>query len=162
MAQSTGAAAPLSAALNDAFGGTRGLQGSNAIPTPGSSNTTGTVLQSDTPSSANESLRVDGQSTSFNTVLGLSDEEADERLVIFREQMLKYFPFLSLPPNVTARQLCSTRPFLFRSIAAVSTPLTQERIVASRNFKKELAQRMVIDNEASIDLLLGLLVFSSW
>ena len=169
VAQSAGSTAPLSTALNDAFAATQVSQGTNTILTPISSNSKGTVLHAVTPGSAitpnasvSDDFRVESQATSFNNTLGLSDEEAEERLIIFRDQMMKYFPFFSLLPDVSAQQLYSNRPFLFRCIAAVATPSTQQRIVASRNIKKELARRLVIENEASIDLLLGLLVFSSW
>lgn len=76
--------------------------------------------------------------------------------------MLPSFSFTTINPNATAQQLQRDRPFLMRAIVAVASPSKQQKIAYGRQLKELLAQRMLIQNQSSLDLLHGLLVFIAW
>ncbi|OAG41653.1 hypothetical protein AYO21_04117 [Fonsecaea monophora] len=88
--------------------------------------------------------------------------EAEQCLGVFRSQHLEFMPFVHLPPTVTASQLRETRPFLWYNIMTVATPVTSLQLAWSEAIQKKLAQDMFVENERSVDLLLGLLVYLSW
>jgi hypothetical protein len=87
---------------------------------------------------------------------------AEARLAIFRDSMLKFTPCLHLPPDQTARQLSQHRPFLMRSIIAVTAWTMQEKTPLYKAIKAEVSRRMLIEGNNNFDLLLGLLVFAIW
>ncbi|KAI0160957.1 putative C6 transcription factor [Hypoxylon sp. FL1284] len=93
---------------------------------------------------------------------GISMEEADAYLDFFRTHMLRQLAFFYIPPNVSAAQLRQERPFLFRAIIAVTVPTLQEKVAQGRELKRVLAQSALLENQASIDLLLGLLTYIAW
>jgi len=76
--------------------------------------------------------------------------------------MLQYFAFIHIPPDLTAQQLRQDRPFLFRAIVAVASPSTQQKLARGRELKHILAQTTLLENQSSIDLLLGLLTYVAW
>ncbi|KAI1774980.1 putative C6 transcription factor [Hypoxylon cercidicola] len=91
-----------------------------------------------------------------------STEEAEASLEIFRSHMLRYLAFIYIPPNVTASHLRREKPFLFRAILAVTAPTVQEKLVRGRELKGIIAQTTLLENQSSIDLLLGLLTYIAW
>ncbi|RDW83573.1 Zn(II)2Cys6 transcription factor domain-containing protein [Aspergillus mulundensis] len=90
------------------------------------------------------------------------DRDAEEALNLFRGRMLRLCPFVYLPPNLTPQQMQRERPFLFETMLAVTTRSIQEKIARGKEFKKALATAMVVENESSIDLLLGILTYVAW
>ncbi|KAL4775831.1 hypothetical protein BDW60DRAFT_176873 [Aspergillus nidulans var. acristatus] len=88
--------------------------------------------------------------------------DAEGALNTFREEILRFCPFLYLPPGLTARQLQQERPFLFETILSVMTRSVQEKMNWSKRIKSTIAHSMVMENESNIDLLLGLLVYACW
>jgi hypothetical protein len=88
--------------------------------------------------------------------------DAEGALNRFREEVLRFCPFLYLPPGLTARQLQQERPFLFETILSVMTRSVQEKMNWSKRIKSTIAHSMVMENESNIDLLLGLLVYACW
>lgn len=91
-----------------------------------------------------------------------SPEETEECLGVFRNHMLKYFPFLHLSDDV--QWLREQRPFLFLCIISASSRSTQRKIALAKDIKQALAQRIILENRGviNIDLLLGLLTFIAW
>lgn len=102
--------------------------------------------------------------TSVHPTGDLHPSEADDCLGLFRTQMLKFFAFLHLPDQLSAKQLQQERPFLFLCIMAVTTRSTENKVAKYREIKQILAQRMILENlgDINLDLLLGLLTFLSW
>ncbi|KAL2147549.1 hypothetical protein VTI28DRAFT_8804 [Corynascus sepedonium] len=88
--------------------------------------------------------------------------EADEALMIFRKYMLIFLPFVHLPATVTSGKLRVSHPFLWFSIMTVTCKNVDRRLVMSEATKRFVAQKVVVDNEKSIDLLLGLLALLGW
>ena len=76
--------------------------------------------------------------------------------------MLTLFPFVFLAPDMTAKQLREWSPFLWFNIMAVTARTPGQQFTMSDHIKRFVAQKMVVDNEKNLDLLLGLLVFINW
>lgn len=90
-------------------------------------------------------------------------EDDDELLLhVLRTEMLQYFPFAHIPKDLTAKQLQRTRPFFFDCIRCVTTSSKQRKQRYEVEIKQTLSQRLIFENQASIDLLLGLLTFTAW
>ncbi|KAK1759801.1 hypothetical protein QBC47DRAFT_294045 [Echria macrotheca] len=156
-----------------------GADKSNSTPTNGTGTSTGTDESSGGGISANSTAAspltglsscsppiLDGGGggatfTTTSTTTEPSAREADAALDLFRSQMLPYFALVHLPPHLTAQQLRRNRPFLFRAIVAVASP-TQQRRARGRELKRILTHDAVLENQSSMDLLLGVLVYTAW
>jgi hypothetical protein len=89
--------------------------------------------------------------------------QAEDCLEYFHSSMLTSFPFVYLRPDMTARQLREWYPFLWVNIMAVTSKhVTSQDFSITDSIKRFVAQKVVVDNEANLDLLLGLLVFICW
>jgi hypothetical protein len=88
--------------------------------------------------------------------------EAEEGLATFAAHMLKFFPFVYIPPNTTASELRVLRPFLVLCMAAISNKQAERQRELFSMMRATIAQKLVITVEPSIDLLLGLLTFLGW
>ncbi|KAJ0419772.1 hypothetical protein BJY00DRAFT_150533 [Aspergillus carlsbadensis] len=86
----------------------------------------------------------------------------EEVLALFRDHMLRFCPFIYLPPTVSAQYLQTERPFLWQAICAVTTRSFGEKRIRAHQFKTILAQATVVENRSSIDLLLGVLTYAAW
>ncbi|KAL2820128.1 hypothetical protein BJX63DRAFT_338686 [Aspergillus granulosus] len=86
----------------------------------------------------------------------------EEVLALFRDHMLRFCPFIYLPPTVSAQYLQTERPFLWQAISAVTTRSFSEKLMRAQQFKTTLAQATVVENRSSIDLLLGVLTYAAW
>lgn len=88
---------------------------------------------------------------------------ADRKLETFRRVFINYFPFVVVPPTVSVEALRHDNPFLFLCIMAVTSsedPVLQRRL--GKEVKRQICNRLVMDHEANMDLLQGLLVFVAW
>lgn len=83
-------------------------------------------------------------------------------MATFRKSMLIFLPFIHLPESMTAQRLRDTYPFLWFNIMTVTCQNADRRMVMADAVKKFMAQKMVVDHEKSLDLLLGLLVIMGW
>lgn len=91
-----------------------------------------------------------------------SMHDAENCFAIFRDRMLPSFSFISVPTATTAQQLQRDRPFLMRAIIAVASSTKRQKLAFGTELKQILAQTKLVQNQSSIDLLLGLLVFTAW
>lgn len=89
-------------------------------------------------------------------------QDADICLQAFRTRFLLFFPFIHFAPEVDAQALQMNRPVLMRAIMAVATPSTKQKLARGAELKRILTQATILENQSSIDLLLGLLVFIAW
>ncbi|KAL2136530.1 hypothetical protein VTI74DRAFT_3075 [Chaetomium olivicolor] len=92
----------------------------------------------------------------------LTPEEAEENLSEFRVHNAFSCPFLYLPPGMTSTQLREERPFVWFNIMVVTTKSPAQQRLVSQAIKQHLAQDMVLRDEKSMDLLWGILIFTSW
>lgn len=91
-----------------------------------------------------------------------SRAEAEAGLRYFRSHYLETFPCVYLPPDMTAEQLRQEKPFLWFNILAMTCRPATRQIEMGETIKKIVAQKLVVEHEYSIDMLLGLLVFIAW
>jgi hypothetical protein len=92
---------------------------------------------------------------------GLLDNAEISNILLnrFRDEMSPFFPFVILSPSVTADQLREQRPFLFLCVMAISCHDTAQQLYFGKQVTKQLAERMVVNTERSLDLLLGILTY---
>jgi hypothetical protein len=76
--------------------------------------------------------------------------------------MLCQLPIVYLPDDVTAARVRDQTPFLWFNIMAITARSVKEQSVMSTAIREHVAQKMVVEHEKSMDLLLGLLVFMGW
>ncbi|KAI1120627.1 hypothetical protein F5Y10DRAFT_257975 [Nemania abortiva] len=91
-----------------------------------------------------------------------SAAQAEETLMFFRQHHLKSFPFVYLPPDMTAAQLQRDRPYLWLNIHAVCCKSPLKQAVLSQQTRGELANRILVTCERNIDMLLGSLCLLGW
>lgn len=92
----------------------------------------------------------------------VSPAEAEEALVDFRSNYVRWFPFVYIPSSMTAEQLRNERPFLWLNIVLITSHSPGQYQRMGDIVRRELAEAMVMDSEKSLDLLLGMLVFLGW
>ena len=88
--------------------------------------------------------------------------EAQGYLDVFTTKQVKYFPFVNILPDTTAEQLRQERPFLWLCIMAISTKIIAQQQALNKRIRDLIAQRLLLESEHSLDLLLGLLAFIGW
>jgi hypothetical protein len=90
-------------------------------------------------------------------------EEAEILLTAFRTEMVAHFPFVVVPPEMTAQGLCNEKPFLFMSImtAASYRNMARQRALGEE-VMKYISAHILLRGEKSLELLQGILVFLSW
>ncbi|KAF4979890.1 hypothetical protein FZEAL_4001 [Fusarium zealandicum] len=87
--------------------------------------------------------------------------EAERYLKKFRE-WLKYFPLMVLPYDMTAETLRKERPFLWLCIMNITSMSGPQQLKLKDRVREEVATRVIMNNERSMDVLLGLLCYLSW
>lgn len=90
------------------------------------------------------------------------ENEAQERLDLFRRDYPQFGPVVYIPPSVTAKELHQTRPLLWISIMACTTRSTRESHLIGDKVRHIVSERVVRQYERNLDLLQGLLVFLCW
>ncbi|KAI1416890.1 hypothetical protein F5Y13DRAFT_101537, partial [Hypoxylon sp. FL1857] len=91
-----------------------------------------------------------------------SPSEAEELLKKFREETIGFFPFVHIPPHVTSQQLRESYPFLWLNIMSTTSSSPKRRYALGDQARSIVIQRVVVDREKSLDLLLGLLTLVGW
>ncbi|KAM3557389.1 hypothetical protein MY1884_004543 [Beauveria asiatica] len=95
--------------------------------------------------------------------MGLSWPQAERILAIYRDICLYNFPFVWIPGYMTAQELCESKPCLFRAVMLSSAPLPVARLKKmKRNVIAYISQRMLVEEERSLDVLQGLLIVIAW
>ncbi|KAH7127862.1 hypothetical protein B0J13DRAFT_564629 [Dactylonectria estremocensis] len=97
-----------------------------------------------------------------NAVPELPPLEAQQTLGNFRKCHLQTFPFLHLPDGLNAQQLISQRPCLWLAIRVICSKSSSEKSDLDTQFRAMISQRVLIDADRDLDLLLGLVAWLSW
>ena len=87
--------------------------------------------------------------------------EAENYLDKFRS-WLRNFPFMNIGPDVAASDLRRERPFLWLCIMNITSMSIPQMQVIKERVRMELAQKVFIDHEPSMDMLLGIMVCIAW
>ncbi|KAG7056027.1 Zn(II)2Cys6 transcription factor [Colletotrichum scovillei] len=91
-----------------------------------------------------------------------SPDEAEALFEAFRGQNLKYFPFLNFKATMTAEELRGERPFLWICVMTVASRVSSQQLALGQRVRQIVSHKLLVENERSIDYLLGLLVILGW
>ena len=94
---------------------------------------------------------------------GLNWDQADLALAEYQVKFMPQFPFVVIDPEVEAKQLFTTSPFVFRVIMLVASRVSHQRkMTMKRNVLAYLGQNLLVNEKRELDLLQGLLIFIAW
>lgn len=80
----------------------------------------------------------------------------------FQATQIRYFPFIYIPPTISAADLRSDRPFLWLCLVAVTTKSPAKQSALGAKIRRIVADKLIVQCERSLDLLLGLLAYMGW
>lgn len=103
-------------------------------------------------------------SQSYSTShFNITAEGEEELLRVFREQFLTRFPFIIIPPEITASELRVQKPFLHRVIMTVASEGRRvQQIEMSKQISMDIAAALLIRGERSLDMLQALVIYNAW
>ena len=88
--------------------------------------------------------------------------EAEQFLNVFRSRKCPRFSFVYIPPEKSAAQLQTERPFLWTCIMYTSLSNYEQSVEAGLKIRQILCQRMIMEFDKDLDLLQGLLAYIAW
>lgn len=80
----------------------------------------------------------------------------------YRNSFATLFPFIVIPLDMTSANLYKERPFLHLSISMITCKRAQAQKYYAYRARQSMAERIVMNDECSLDLLQGLLVHIAW
>lgn len=100
----------------------------------------------------------------FNDVAvhNIPEAIADESLDVFRRAFITTFPFVHIPPTMSSAELLIQKPFLWLNIMAFTTRMVSRQFAMEETIWEIISRRIVSQQHASLDLLLGVICFASW
>lgn len=87
---------------------------------------------------------------------------ADESLNIFKRAFLSTFPFVRIPATMSSAELLMQKPFLWLVIMALTAKNAAQQFATEETIWDIISRRIVVQQHASLDLLLGVICFASW
>ncbi|KAK3332377.1 hypothetical protein B0T19DRAFT_415483 [Cercophora scortea] len=96
------------------------------------------------------------------SVHDVPDGTAEEQLATFRRVFLNMFPFVHLPPTMSASELRYEKPFLWLNIMALTTNRVAQQFAMGDTIWRIISQRVITEHLADLDLVLGLVCFAAW
>jgi hypothetical protein len=91
----------------------------------------------------------------------ISPTDAEEHLNYFRKKAM-YFPFIYIPPTMTAAEFRAERPLTWLAIMLASSKSTPQQVAIGHKIRRIAAEKLLIEHDRSIDLLNMLLAFLGW
>lgn len=89
----------------------------------------------------------------------LDTKDGDYLLRIYREHFSRRFPFIVIPPNLSAEEFRTQRPWLFKAvIMTASQDNRSQQVDSAKDLITELALAMVVKAEKSLDMLQSLVI----
>lgn len=144
----------------------------NSASTPSSieyANPVNSLLTSSNPShSSQPSVHNPDVSSQFSytsstsMIIDGSPTLTDHGLSDFRIDHLRYLPFIHIPETMAVAQLRLVRPLTCLAVQAICFKVHPDQNELCRQVRKMLAERILVDGERSLDLLLSLLVLMAW
>lgn len=87
---------------------------------------------------------------------------AEEQLDIFRRGFLPMFPMIHLPPDMSSVELRTQKPFCWFVMMTLTTKQVSKQFDMESTIWHIISNRIVCQHLINLDLLLGLICFSSW
>ncbi|OAA66813.1 fungal transcriptional regulatory protein [Niveomyces insectorum RCEF 264] len=95
--------------------------------------------------------------------LKITFHDADLALADYRALYSPYFPFVPVPPGLSAYELFKTQPFLFRVLVLVVLPQPpQMQRDVKRWLREQIAQHVVIEEKKDVADLQAILLYAAW
>ncbi|EFQ33935.1 hypothetical protein CGRA01v4_12414 [Colletotrichum graminicola] len=91
-----------------------------------------------------------------------SPAEAETMFEGFRDRNMKAFPFMCFGEATTQRALRAERPFLWLCVMTVASRVTSQQLALGQRVRQVVSQKVIFENERSMDYLLGILVILGW
>lgn len=91
-----------------------------------------------------------------------SPRQAQELLEFFRNYMLPFLPFMTMPLSKTARELRQEYPFLWLCIMAITSRSSSQQTALNRAVRTNLGRLMLVEGEKTLDLLYGTITCVAW
>ncbi|KAK2599984.1 hypothetical protein QQS21_005286 [Conoideocrella luteorostrata] len=87
-----------------------------------------------------------------------------ESLLAHFHSLLKFFPFMALPPDASVKDLAASKPFVLLAIlsAASGSKTLQGHGLYDEEFRKVLGLKFVAGGDRSLEMLQGLLIYCAW
>lgn len=121
------------------------------------------AISSMTPGLQSEAVAVDEHFSHKSASSEPVSKNPEDLLSIFRRDMARQVPFISIPPQISAQALSQENPFLYRAIITVASYHDSlHQIQLGQELVKYLTEHLVMLGEKNIDLLQGLLVYITW
>jgi hypothetical protein len=86
----------------------------------------------------------------------------EQELVTFRERHLPDFPLVNVPSDYTAAELQRDKPTAALAVKALVTKEASKQVVLGKRLREVLTQKILIDGERSLPLLVSLLISIAW
>ncbi|KAF1999367.1 hypothetical protein P154DRAFT_230071 [Amniculicola lignicola CBS 123094] len=99
------------------------------------------------------------EESSANADLGMDEEQ---HLHTFRTSHLKCFPLMHLSEDITPIGMEREWPFLWMTIQGISNPCSDAQAETGNQIRNTVATKIIVEGERNLDLLFGLLVYTSW
>ncbi len=95
--------------------------------------------------------------------LKMSFHDANLALSEYRRTYSPHFPFVPIAPNVSALDLFSTHPLLFRTLMLVVVPQSRDmQTEAKRWTREQLALHIVVNEEKDVSFIQVILLYAAW
>lgn len=121
----------------------------------GSSVSGSTAYSSATPASTLDSTSAPS--------IDIQVDNADRLLKVYRKCYELDFPFIKIPPNVTAQELKASKPWLASAISMVASHENRaQQMAMAKQIIMEVASALLLRSEKSLDMLEGLIVYNVW
>ncbi|KAH7410579.1 hypothetical protein BKA64DRAFT_357833 [Cadophora sp. MPI-SDFR-AT-0126] len=92
----------------------------------------------------------------------LGVEDPAKLLDIFRDEMNPNFPFISIPESATIDTMRKDQPSLLTAVMAVTSRDSTQQLLLGKALMRQIADRMVVNGERNLDLLLAILTYAGW
>ncbi|KAJ3529961.1 hypothetical protein NM208_g9531 [Fusarium decemcellulare] len=121
------------------------------------------AISSKKPVVAGKQVKPQSYVDSTQPPFGLLWSQAVEIIGIYHREFKHHFPFITFDDRIPPETLFKDKPFLFRAIMLVASPLHESSIDRmKRNTLAYVSYRMLVEEEMTLDLLQGLLVVIAW
>ncbi|KAI3316888.1 hypothetical protein HD806DRAFT_401951 [Xylariaceae sp. AK1471] len=94
--------------------------------------------------------------------VSMSTAQAEETLALFRQNYLRFFPFIYIPPEMKAAKIQRDRPYLWLNISALCCKSPIKQAALNQRSREELAHKILVSCERNVDMLLGALCTLGW
>jgi hypothetical protein len=91
-----------------------------------------------------------------------TEVECMEYLETYRWKMVPRLPIVPIRPEITVDEMREQRPFLWLVIQAICSKNAARQKALGIEIKKQLGKEIILEGGRSMDLLLGILVYSAW